>query len=82
MCGHFAPLAMLFFAEGHVERPVELVLDLPMITDVDVEAAVCRQAADIVAHLAGPLTADAACRLDSDDGFQLTSGRKMKGIKL
>ena len=71
LCCHFASFALLVFAEGHVERPVELVLDLPVVADVGVEAAVCRQAADIVAHLAGLLAAGAACRLDPDDGLQL-----------
>ena len=42
-----------------------------MVTDIGVEVAVCRQAADIIAHLAGLLAADAACRLDPDDGLQL-----------
>ena len=71
MHGHFASFALLVLVDGYVERPVEFVLNLPMIADVGVEAAVCQQATDIVAHLAGLLAANAACRLDPDDGLQL-----------
>ena len=49
---------------------MELVLDLPVATDVGVEGAVGGQAADVVAHLAGLLAADASRRLDPDDRLQ------------
>lgn len=63
LCGHSAPLTLLVFAEGHVERLLELVLDLPRVADLGVEGALWRRAADVVAHLRGRLTAADARRL-------------------
>ena len=43
LSGHLAPFALLVLAESHVERPVELVLDLPVVADIGVEGGADRQ---------------------------------------
>ena len=58
LCGHFASFALLVFAEGHVECPVELVLDLPVVADVGVEGASDGQAADVEAVIGGLFVVD------------------------
>ena len=64
LCGHPAPFALLVFSESHVERPVELVLDLPVVADIGVERGVGREAADVEAFLCGLASAGRACRPD------------------
>ena len=67
---HPAPFALLVLAESHVERPVELVLDLPVAADIGVEGGVGREAADVEAFLCGLASAGRACRPDPDDGLE------------
>ena len=31
LCSHLAPFALLIHGENHVERPMELVLELPLV---------------------------------------------------
>ncbi len=54
----FCAAILLVLAEGHVDRPVELVLDLPVVADVGVEGASDGQAADVEAAIGGLFAVD------------------------